>query len=99
MPRQLLVMAMRVAAYALLLEAMLHYQFYYNININRLFAGLHPLEVAWAGYFTLNFMYPRPRLRTVVAPAAAAQSRAAPSGTSSSPSSGACSAFGRCVTA
>ncbi len=49
-------MVVRVAAYALLLEAMLHYQFYYNININRLFTGLHPLEVAWAGYFTLNFM-------------------------------------------
>ena len=61
-------MTMRVAAYALLLELMLHYQFYYNININRLFAGLHPLEVAWAGYFTLNFMYPP---RPAVAPAAA----------------------------
>ena len=56
-PLQLLVMLMRVAAYALLLEVMLHYQFYYNININRLFNGLQPIEVAWAGYFTLNFMY------------------------------------------
>ena len=37
-------------------QIMLHYQFYYNININRLFEGVHPLEVAWAGYFTLNFM-------------------------------------------
>jgi hypothetical protein len=32
---QLIVMLARVAAYALLLEVMLHYQFYYNININR----------------------------------------------------------------
>lgn len=49
-------MLMRVAAYALVLDVMLHYQFYYNININRLFQGMSPLEVAWAGYFTLNFM-------------------------------------------
>ncbi len=34
-PLQLLLMLARVAAYAMLLEIMLHYQFYYNININR----------------------------------------------------------------
>jgi D-alanyl-lipoteichoic acid acyltransferase DltB (MBOAT superfamily) len=56
-PMQLFIMLARVCAYALLLDILLHYQFYYNININRLFAELHPLEVAWAGYFTLNFMY------------------------------------------
>jgi hypothetical protein len=93
-------MIMRVAAYALLLDIMLHYQFYYNININRMFQAMHPLEVAWAGYFTLNFMCSPASLRPKMIHALALTRRLPrPAGTSSSPSYGACSGCGLCATA
>jgi len=45
--------------YILLIEVALHYEYYYSINQYRAFQWIPmpPWEVAWAGYFTLNFMF------------------------------------------